>query len=211
MTLHRLIGRGSAIAIACLFCAAASLATAVHAQGTAQLGGWVYIDRNNDGHLAFENEPNPEFVIGDVTISLFSKSGNTETLVSTMLSDQFGRYFFNNLNPGTYVLRETQPVEFVDGIDTLGQLFSLNNQPIPPSASAGSPSNDAFLNIVLTSNVKGDFYNFGERGLKAGYASKRYLFASTPPPNTTIPEPCSVFLLLTAAGGLTSRRPSRRR
>jgi hypothetical protein len=211
MTLHRLARRESAIAIACLFCAAASHTSAVHAQGIAQLGGWVYIDRNNDGHLAFENEPNPEFVIGDVTIGLFSKSGNTETLVSTMLTDQFGRYFFNNLNPGTYVLRETQPVEFVDGIDTLGHLLSLNNQPIPPSASAGSVSNDAFLNIVLTSNVRGDAYNFGERGLKAGYASKRFLFASAPPPNTTIPEPYSALLLLTAIGGITSRRSSRRR
>jgi hypothetical protein len=115
------------------------------------------------------------------------------------------------LNPGTYVLRETQPIEFVDGIDTLGQLFSLNNQPIPPSASAGSVSSDAFINIVLTSNVKGDFYNFGERGLKAGYASKRFLLASTPPPNTAVPEPCSAFLLLTVVGGLPSRRLSRRR
>src|SRR5262245_22103053 len=99
MTLYRLTGRRPAIVLACLFCAAASCATAVHAQGTAQLGGWVYIDRNNDGHLAFEGEANPEFVIGDVAISLFSKSGNTETLVSSMLTDQFGRYFFDNLIP----------------------------------------------------------------------------------------------------------------
>src|SRR5690242_7093222 len=107
MILHRLTGRGSAIAFACLLCAAASFTTAVHAQGTAQLGGWVYIDRNNDGQLAFASDPNPEFVIGDVPISLFSKSGNTETLLSTVLTDQFGRYFFDSLNPGTYVLRET--------------------------------------------------------------------------------------------------------
>jgi len=212
MILHRLTGRRSVIAIACLFCAAASYTTAVHAQGTAQLGGWVYIDRNNDGHLAFADEANPEYVIGDVSISLFSKSGNTETLLSSVLTDQYGRYFFDSLNPGTYVLRETQPIEFVDGLDTLGQLFSLNSQPIPPSASAGSVGADAFLNIVLTSNVKGDFYNFGERGLKAGYASKRYLLASTPPPPVSaLPEPCSMMLLATAVGGLVVRRPSRRR
>lgn len=210
MISYRLTARGSTIAIACLFSAAASYTVAVHAQGTAQLGGWVYIDRNNDGHLAFVDEANPEFVIGDVPISLFSKSGNTETLVSTVLTDQYGRYFFGSLNPGTYVLRQTQPIEFVDGIDTLGQLFSLNSQPIPPSASAGSVGADAFLNIVLASNVKGDFYNFGERGLKAGYASKRYLLASTPPPNTALPEPCSMLLLAIAVGGLVTRRPSRR-
>jgi hypothetical protein len=210
MIVHRLTGRGSAIAVACLFCAAGSFTTVLHAQGTAQLGGWVYIDRNNDGQLAFASDPNPEYVIGDVSISLFSKSGNAETLVSSVLTDQFGRYFFDSLNPGTYVLRETQPIEFVDGIDTLGQLISLNSQPIPPSASAGSVSADAFINIVLTSGLGGNFYNFGERGLKAGYASKRYLLASTPPPNTALPEPCSALLLAIAVGGLAALRPSRR-
>jgi MYXO-CTERM domain-containing protein len=134
-----------------------------------------------------------------------------ETLVSTKLTDPFGRYFFDSLNPGTYVLRETQPIEFVDGIDTLGQLISLNGQPIPANASAGSVSADAFIDIVLTANVLGDFYNFGERGLKAGYASKRYLLASAPPLNTTVPEPASALLALMAIGGLLTWRSSRRR
>jgi MYXO-CTERM domain-containing protein len=211
MTMLRLFRRGNPFVLACLVGAVASIATVVHAQGTAQLGGWVYIDRNNDGHLAFDNEPNPEFVIGDVSVSLFSKANNVETLVSTQLTDQGGRYFFNNLNPGTYVLRETQPIEFVDGIDTLGQLFSLNSQPIPPTASAGTVGADSFQNIVLTSNVLGEFYNFGERGLKAGYASKRYLLASAPPLNTATPEPASALLALTAIGALLSWRSSRRR
>jgi len=211
MITHRLFGRGYPIVFACLIGAVTSTATATHAQGIAQLGGWVYIDRNNDGHLAFSDEANPEFVIGDVSISLFSKTNNVETLVTSMLTDPYGRYFFNNLNPGTYVLRETQPIEFVDGIDTLGHLISLNSQPIPPTASAGTVGPDSFLNIVLTANVLGDFYNFGERGLKAGYASKRYLFASAPPLNTATPEPASALLALTAIGGLLSWRSSRRR
>jgi MYXO-CTERM domain-containing protein len=211
MMMHRLFRRGFPIVIACLCGAITSIATAVHAQGSAQLGGWVYIDRNNDGHLAFSNEANPEFVIGDVSISLFSKANNVETLVSSQLTDEFGRYFFNSLNPGTYVLRETQPIEFVDGKDTLGQLISLNSQPIPPSASAGTVSADAFIDIVLTANVLGEYYNFGERGLKAGYASKRYLLASAPPLNTATPEPSSALLALVAVGGLLSRRSSRRR
>lgn len=211
MILHRLFGRGYSIVIACLCGAIMSIATAVHAQGTAQLGGWVYIDRNNDGQLAFANEANPEFVIGDVSVSLFSKVNNAETLVLSMLTDQFGRYFFDSLTPGTYVLRETQPIEFVDGIDTLGQLISLNSQPIPANASAGTVSGDSFINIVLTSNVLGEFYNFGERGLKAGYASKRYLLASAPPLNTSTPEPTSALLALTAICGLLSWRTSRRR
>ena len=211
MMMHRLFRRRYSIVLACLFGAATSYATATHAQGTAELGGWVYIDRNNDGHLAFSNEPNPEYVIGDVTVSLFSKTNNIETLITSMLTDQFGRYFFNNLTPGTYVLRETQPVEFVDGIDTLGTLSSLNSQPVPGTASAGTVGADAFLDIVLPANVLGDGYNFGERGLKAGYASKRYLLASAPPLNTATPEPASALLALMAISGLLSWRSSRRR
>src|SRR6476619_8026925 len=88
MLINRRFRRGYPIVLACLFGAVTLNATAAHIPGTAELGGWVYIDRNNDGHLAFSNEANPEFVIGDVTVSLFSKANNIETLVSTALTDQ---------------------------------------------------------------------------------------------------------------------------
>jgi hypothetical protein len=210
MYLHRLIRRVAPIAIVCLVGILASSAAAAHAPGTASLGGWVYIDRNNDGHLAFSNEPNPEFVIGDVSIGLFSKVGNVETLLSTILTDQYGRYLFDNLTAGTYVLRQTQPVEFVDGKDTLGQLFSWVGGPISAGASAGTAANDAFLDIVLKPDVQAEYYTFGELGLKAGYASKRYLLASAPPMNTAVPEPASMSLILAAAGALLSMRRARR-
>jgi hypothetical protein len=194
----------------CLLGALVSNATAAHIPGQSQLGGWVYIDRNNDGQLAFSNEPNPEYVIGDVDISLFSKVGNVETLVSTTQSDDFGRYLFENINPGTYVLRQTQPIEFVDGIDTLGTLFSFIGQPIPGSDSAGLAQNNAFTNIVVSADIGGDSYNFGERGLAPGYASKRYLFASAPPLNTGVPEPTSLaFALLATCGSWFTRRKKR--
>jgi hypothetical protein len=209
MFLHRLTRRALPIVIVCLVGIIASNAAA-HTPGTASLGGWVYIDRNNDGHLAFANEPNPEFVIGNVSVGLYSKVGNVENLLSTIQTDDFGRYLFDNLSSGTYVLRETQPIEFVDGKDTLGQLFSWVGGPIPPGASAGTATNDAFLDVVLKPDVQAEFYNFGELGLKAGYASKRYLLASAPPLNTTVPEPASMLLILAAAGALLSTRRSRR-
>lgn len=196
---------------ACLAAAFMSMTAAIQAQGTAQLGGWVYIDRNNDGVLAFADSDNPEYVIGDVSISLYSKVNNVESLVASQLTDQYGRYFFQSLSPGTYVLRQTQPIEFVDGKDTLGKLISLNSQPIPPTDSAGTVADNAFLNIVLSSFVGGEYYNFGERGLKAGYASKRYLLASTPPPNTALPEPAAAFLAIAGIGGMVSCRRSRQR
>lgn len=207
MSSLRLSRWGHPILIVYLLGVITSNAAAVHVPGTASLGGWAYIDRNNDGHLAFSNEPNPEFVIDSVSINLFSKSGNVETPVTSMLTDLSGRYFFDNLAPGTYVLRETQPIQFVDGLDTLGQLSSLIGQPIPPGASAGTATNDAFLDIVLPADVLGDFYNFGERGLAAGYASKRYLLASAPPPvGSPVPEPASVLLALAAACRVLSSR-----
>lgn len=201
MSPYRPARRGCSIAVACVIVAFASNAAAAHIPGTSQLGGWVYIDRNNDGILAFATDPNPEFAIGDVSISLFSKANNVESFVSSTVSDDYGRYLFENIAPGTYVLRQTQPLEFVDGIDTLGSLFSFTGQPIPPTDSAGVVSNNTFSNIVVSADVGGEFYNFGERGLAAGYVSKRLLLASAPPPNTPVPEPAMVALTLFGACG----------
>lgn len=207
MLLQRL-WRAAAILIVCLFGTNVSyVAAQPHTLGLSQLGGWVYIDRNNDGDLAFANEPNPEYVIGGVMISLYSQTG-PETLVATTVTDDFGRYFFNNLNPGTYGIKQSQPVQYVDGIDTLGQMLALTNAGVPANASAGVVINNAFNNIVLPANVRGDFFNFGERGLAAGFVSKRFLLGSSPElPITVIPEPTSMVLAAVAVlSGLVPRR-----
>jgi hypothetical protein len=205
MLLQRLTRRAAAILIVCLLGTKVSYVAAQppHTPGTSQLGGWVYIDRNNDGDLAFANEPNPEFVIGGVTIGLYSQSG-PETLVATTQTDPFGRYFFNNLVPGTYGLKQTQPVEYVDGIDTLGQMFALTNAGIGNS-SVGTMLNNVFNGIVLAADVRGDFFNFGELGLAPGYVSKRFLLGSAPEPPFAIPEPATGLLALAAVGLLPRR------
>ena len=219
MLLHRRMTRHLYVCV-CVLAATTSSALAAHIPGQSQLGGWVYIDRNNDGDLAFIGDPNPEFVIGEVFISLFSKVGNVETLLSTVQSDDFGRYLFENIDPGTYVLRQTPPIEFVDGLDTLGILQGLNGQPVPGNASAGVMADNTFFDIVLTADVGGEFYNFGERGLAAGYASKRFLLGTRPPPpqapppppgEPPLPEPTSLMLALIAASAtcLAPRRTRR--
>jgi len=211
MLLHRLSGWGYSIVVCGLLATFVSNASATHIPGQSQLGGWVYIDRNNDGQLAFASDPNPEFVIGGVSISLYKVVSNVEQFVASTMSDDFGRYLFENIDPATYDLKETQPIEYVDGIDTLGSLIRLGSTPIPPSDSVGTMSNNAFSKIVLSSDVGGEFYNFGERGLAAGYASKRFLLASFPPLNSPTPEPASMCLALAAicGSGLISNRRKR--
>jgi hypothetical protein len=210
MNLRRLLGRGPAIFAACFVATCTTIAVAQPNPGLSQLGGYVYIDRNNDGILAFSNQANPEFAIPDVSISLFSKVNNVETLVSSVFSDANGRYLFPNINPGTYVLRQTQPVEYVDGIDTLGILQAFNGGVIAPPASPGTAGDNFFTDIVLTPNVGGEFYNFGERGLTSAFVSKRLLFASAPPLPPVVPEPGVVGLFAAAVGLFWSGRRSRR-
>jgi hypothetical protein len=189
----------------------ASNASAAPILGKSELAGWVYIDRNNDGHLAFSNEPNPEYVIAGVPISLYTVIGGIESAlpIATTASDDFGRYIFANIDPGTYDMKETQPIEYVDGLDTLGSLHGYNSFPVPPSDSPGVMSNNAFSKITLSANVGGDFYNFGERGLAAGYASKRFLLASAPGLNTAAPEPTSLVIALLGGFGCCCFRRTR--
>jgi hypothetical protein len=209
MILHRLLGRGPAIILACLVATFATRAVAQPTPGLSQLAGFAYIDRNNDGILAFSNQANPEFALPDVSISLFSKVGAVETLVSTMLTDANGRYLFPNINPGTYVLRQTQPTEYVDGLDTLGVLQAFNGGVIAPPASPGTAGDNFFTDIVLTANIGGEFYNFGERGLTSANVSKRLLLASAPALPPVVPEPAAVGLIVSAMCGCWCRRRSR--
>ena len=208
MLLHRLLGRWRALLVGSLLVTGLLHVTvATPASAASKLGGWAYIDRNNDGVIAFSGDPQPEFVIGDVEIKLFLQTPAEDLLVATTLTDEFGRYVFSGLDPGTYALLQTQPVEYLDGLDTIGILRSLNDQPVPGSASAGVGLNDAFRDIVLTDNLFGDFYTFGERGLLPGFVSKRFLLASSPPLQQAIPEPASAMLAIVAvAGGLLLRR-----
>jgi len=216
MLLERLARRAAAIVIVCLFGTNVSYVAAGEppspTNGTSRLGGWVYIDRNNDGVINFATHENPEWMIADVTIELYSQN-DLLTPLRTTQTDEHGRFFFANLDPGSYSLKQIQPIQYVDGKDTLGQIFSLTGGPPPAGSSAGSMLNNAFNNIVLPANSHGDYFAFGERGWAMGYASKRFLEGYEPvfefgedEPGFVIPEPATLWIAAMAAGFAPRRR-----
>ena len=199
--------RRCALSAALAFTAIVCPAFTALAQNTSQLSGFVYIDRNNDGMLVFSNQPNPEWVIPGVSIELYSMNGTTETLLSSTLTDSIGKYVFEDLAPGTYSVREVQPVEYYDGIDTLGEIRGLVGALPPGSYDVGQVADNAFTGIVLPAEAEGYLYNFGERGLLPQYVSKRYLLGSAPPPQyASIPEPASALLAALAGLALAWRK-----
>jgi hypothetical protein len=158
---------------------AASTAQAV---GDSQLSGYVYIDRNNDGMLAFSDQAHPELVLPDVEIRLF-RFPDTVMHIDTANTNSFGQYTFTGLPAGTYGLLQIQPMEFVDGRDTVGVIRSLMGEVAPPGSVVGSAAGaNSFIDIVLPAGARGDLYNFGERGLAPAFVSKRFLLGTAPPP-----------------------------
>lgn len=193
--------------------AAAVLAPlATHAQNNSFISGFSYVDRDNDGQLRFNDQPNPERIIPGVTIELYSIVGQTQTLLSTTLTDSIGQYKFSNLAAGTYGVKQIQPVEFLDGINSVGVIHSLAGVQNPPGSNVGVASTANFLsNIVLPANSQAHLYNFGELGLGPQWASKRELLGSAPPPTfvpppTIIPEPASGVLALFVGMAAAFRR-----
>jgi hypothetical protein len=196
-------------------CALASLAATFgfvatsSAQNASSLSGYVYIDRNNDGALTFNDQPDPEFVIPGVTIQLFSVDDMTlaETLVGTTVTDSVGKYQFGALDGGLFTLRQVQPVEYVDGQTTVGVIKDLMGV-VDPMADVGTALLNAIVEIDLPDDSRGVLFNFGERGLNSAFVSKRFLLGTAPPlPTAEIPEPATTTLACMASlGALATMR-----
>lgn len=116
-----------------------------------QLGGHVYIDRDNDG----QRDPGEPGIAG-VTITLSGTAANGAAVNRTAVTDATGRFQFDGLLPSDasgYTLTETQPAAYGDGLDTAGQ---VNGAPM------GQAGNDLITGIVHLGGA-GDGYLFGER------------------------------------------------
>ena len=106
----------------------------------ASLSGSVYLDSNNNGAIDVGERP---IAGAKVTVT----GGSTTQAVVT---DIYGFYTFDNLPAGTYTISETQPGDYADGKDKLGN-------------KGGTIANDKFSGIVLTAGAAGSGYNFGEQ------------------------------------------------
>ena len=124
------------------------------------LSGFVYVDSNNNGTKDAGEPP-----IAGAIVTLYDNLGNA---LGTNTTDANGHYFFENLPNGTYTLRETQPINFIDGKDSIG-------------SQGGTAGNDVFSDIVLTGGIDGVNNNFGELGLTPACASKRSLLVPAQP------------------------------
>ena len=201
---HPWVGwRGCAWFIAFALCASHASA-AIISTGNADLSGWVYIDRNNDGVLAYADEENPELVLVGAAVELYQITNAGESLVATALTDGNGYYSFENIAAGSYSLRQVQPEGYVDGIDTLGEILTTSGQLTTQAVEIGQLALDAFEDITLASATMGISYNFGERGLMPGYVSKRYLLATATPmgfAERQVPEPSTLLMASLAVAG----------
>jgi hypothetical protein len=106
----------------------------------ASLTGSVYRDANNSGTI-----DSGEQAIAGVKVT--ATAGST---TQTAVTDMYGAYTFDNLPAGTYTITETQPGDYTDGKDTLGN-------------KGGTATNDKFSGIVLAASASGAGYNFGEQ------------------------------------------------
>jgi hypothetical protein len=185
-------------------CALASLAAIIglmaasQAQAAVTLSGYVYIDRNNDGALTFNDQPNPEFVIPGVTIQLFNVNPITltETLNTSVITDGVGKFQFDGLAAGTFTLRQVQPTDYVDGLTTVGVIKDLMGNADPAGSDGGTAILNAIVGIEMPNDSRGVLFNFAERGVTSAVASKRFLLGTAPPlPTAEIPEPASMTLV----------------
>lgn len=111
----------------------------------AELCGTVYFDRNNDG---IQN-PGEEGIEG-TRLVLTDANGN---VVAATFTDADGQYCFSDLVPGVYCVKEIQPVGYIDGIDSVGEVQGV---------TSGVAENDKLNDITLIGGVTGEHYNFGE-------------------------------------------------
>jgi uncharacterized repeat protein (TIGR01451 family) len=123
------------------------------------ISGTVYLDVNDNGV-----QDEGEIGLSGVRITLTGTDEGGSEIRQVVETDANGDYEFIQLAAGTYRVEQTQPQDFVDGQETVG-----NN------ATATAVDN-AFTDLELGANTDATEFNFGEL---AAILSKRRFLASS--------------------------------
>ncbi|MCH7751269.1 MAG: DUF11 domain-containing protein [Planctomycetes bacterium] len=127
----------------------------------ASLGGTVFVDRNDNG--VFDSG---EATLLGVIITLKGVDVMGAAVVRTTSTAADGSYLFDNLNPGTYRVVETQPARYKDGKDHVGTLGGATGENpglfLIPNDMDTEQIKDLLLGITLGSGDVGLQYDFGE-------------------------------------------------
>jgi len=126
--------------------------------------GGVYADVNNSGEW-----DEREHGLAGVTVRLQGTNELGEEVDLEAVTDEDGKYEFTDLVPGDYTLVQTQPGFYLDGVDALHG-----------SGSPGVAGDDQFTEVSLGSGDEFGGYDFGERGLRPEFISRRLFLATTP-------------------------------
>jgi len=120
------------------------------------VSGRVFVDRNGSG-----TQDIYEASIAGATVTLSGAASQTTT------SSETGAYSFGNLNPGTYTVTFTLPVQYRDGDPVLGSLNGTENE------------NGYTFTIPAGGGVAATGYHFVSPGTKLAFTSIRQIQAST--------------------------------
>ena len=137
-------------------------------QPPAKIKGKVFVDKHKDGH--FNKYWDKELKGVEIRLSLQSDPDN---VIETVFTDEWGRYEFNNLQPGVaYKITQIQPHEFKDGPNKPG--WSINEANVGVVEFQKDVVDDMFTNIVLESGECAEGFDFIEH-----FFSKRDHTSST--------------------------------
>jgi VCBS repeat-containing protein len=128
-----------------------------------KLTGFVYFDVNNNGIKDAGELP----IVGVViTLTGTATAGTNTSVNQTFKTLEDGSYKFENLAPGTYQIKETQPQFVIDGKGTAG-------------SQGGTVTTNQIAITNMAQNTTGINNNFGERGRQLTTISIRDFFSST--------------------------------